>query len=252
MKTGKHVNTIQSKRLLFLYSGTTEDWYETGESHPYPSLINRKARQKLQVYPRVAFVGHFYFRRKLHIPQAHTYINQVRDPVRRVVSHYYYLRSSIRPRRRIKKFLKSKARSETLEECFKLQHQGCQNNVMTRFFCGKSPFCKTGSRRALEKAKYNIKHFYASVGVLEAYTAYLQVLHKRLPKFFPEIPVSQIRKFKYNPKYSFDEISRKTLREIAKANWADVELYSFIKDRFLQQARICGLRPSVIKLIERY
>lgn len=226
--------------------GTTEDWYDEGRSHPYPGLIIRKANKKLIKYPRMAFVAHFYFRRNLNLPQAHTYVNQVRHPVRRLVSHYHYMRSMNRPAYRIREFRASGERDETLEKCFRLQHKGCQNNVMTRFFCGRHFYCRRGNGRALHKAMNNIKRFYATVGLLEYYDVYLQILNKRLPKFFPKISNRDIGRFKYNPKYSFNNISEDLIAAITRANWADVKLYSFVKKRFWKQAKACEIRTLSI------
>lgn len=223
-----------------LREGTTEDWYDKGESRPYPGLIIRKANKKLIKHPRMAFVAHFYFRSNLNLPQAHTYINQVRNPIRRLVSHYHYMRSKNRPRHRIKEFLASGEKNETLEQCFKLQHKGCQNNVMTRFFCGRHRYCRRGNLRALHKARHNIKRYYATVGLLEHYEVYLHVLNKLFPKFFPQVSSDDIGKFKYNPKYNFDDVPEDLIGEITKANWADVKLYSFVKKRFWEQAKACG------------
>ena len=220
--------------------GTTEDWYDKGESGPYPGLIIRKANKKLLKHPRMAFVAHFYFRSNLNLPQAHTYINQVRDPIRRLVSHYHYMRSTNRPTDRIKEFLNSGERNESLKQCFGRQHKGCRNNVMTRFFCGRHSYCLRGNWRSLQKAKHNIKRYYAAVGLLEHYEVYLQILYRRLPKFFREVSSYDIGK--YNPTYSFDNVPKDLISEITKANWADARLYSFVKKRFWQQAKVCGFK----------
>ncbi|KAL9955262.1 hypothetical protein ACROYT_G036560 [Oculina patagonica] len=243
--TTESVITNSSSSMNYAYKiGTTEDWYDEGKSHPYPGLIIRKANKKLIKYPRMAFVAHFYFRRNLNLPQTHTYINQVRDPVRRLVSHYHYMRSSNRPAYRIKEFRASGELNESLEKCFRRQHKGCQNNVMTRFFCGRHFYCRRGNGHALHKAMNNIRRYYATVGLLEHYGVYLQILHKRLPKFFPKVSNQDIGKFKYNPKYSFDDVSQELIGAITRANWADVKLYSFVKKRFWQQAKTCGIRAQ--------
>ena len=88
----------------------------------------------------------------------------------------------------------------------------------------------------------NIKRFYAIVGLLEYYDIYLQLLNKRLPKFFSEISIEDIGRFKYNPKYSFNNISKDLIAAITRANWADVKLYSFVKKRFWKQAEACKIR----------
>lgn len=154
------------------------------------------------------------------------------------------MRSTNRPADRIKEFRASGELGESLEKCFRLQHKGCKNNVMTRFFCGKHFYCRRGNGRALHKAMNNIKRYYAAVGLLEHYEVYLQILHKRLPKFFPQISNHDIGKFKYNSKYSFDDISKELIADITRANWADVKLYSFVKKRFWQQAKTCGIRTQ--------
>ena len=226
----------------FHQTGTTEDWYDRSKRRLYPGLIVRKAAQKLKKKtPRMAFVAHFYFRKKIKIQQAHTYINQVREPIRRVISHYYYMRSSKRPRHRIKRFFKSKEFNETLEECFIKQHKGCESNVMTRFFCGVHSFCKTGSAKALERAIYNIKHFYGVVGLLEQYGAYIHMLHKRFPNFFPAIKSPNSARIKSNPNYNANDVSDDLKQMLIKANWADIKLYEFIEQNFRKQARACGI-----------
>ena len=116
---------------------------------------------------------------------------------------------------------------------------------MTRFFCGKHSYCHRGNGRALRKAMNNIKRYYATVGLLENYDVYLQILNKRLPKFFPKIPSEDISKFKYNSEYKFDDIPRDLIRDITRANWADVKLYSFLKKRFWQQAKTCGIMTKL-------
>lgn len=234
------VSSCKIHRLItciLLLKGTTEDWYDKGKSGPYPGLIIRKANKKLVNYPRMAFVAHFYFRSRLNLPQAHTYINQVRQPVRRLVSHYHYMRSRNRPKNRLKEFLASKEKKESLEKCVRQQHKGCRSNVMTRFFCGRHYYCRKGTLRALLKAKHNVKRFYAVVGLLETYDIYLQILNKRLPKFFPKISSGDIGRFKYNPDYNFDDVPKGLTEEIERANWADKSLYSFIKRRFWKQAQ---------------
>lgn len=112
---------------------------------------------------------------------------------------------------------------------------------MTRFFCGKHSYCRRGSMRALHKAMHNIRRYYATVGILEHYEVYLQILSKRLPKFFPRISSYDISKFKYNPKYNFEDVPGDLLGQIKRANWADVKLYSLVKKRFWKQAEACGI-----------
>ena len=164
------------------------------------------------------------------------------------MSHYHYMRSMNRPRYRIREFLASGEKEESLEQCFRRQHKGCKNNVMTRFFCGRHSYCRRGNSRALHKAMRNIKRYYATVGLLEHYEVYLKILYKRLPKFFPRVSSHDIGK--YNPKYNFDDVPEDLIGEITRANWADIKLYAFVEKRFWKQAKACGISSytSNIKL----
>ena len=54
-----------------------------------------------------------------------------------------------------------------------------------------------GSEWAMERAKYNVEHYYDVILVLEQLEASIIVAQKLLPDFFPpQIEASQIRKCK--------------------------------------------------------
>ena len=224
-----------------LYKATTEDWYDTGKPYPYPQIIVGNAHHLLTSRARAAFAAHFYFRDNLALRESHAYINQVREPVKRVISHYFYMHTfSMRPKDRVEDMIKSGEYNETLEECFERQRKGCQNNIMTRFLCGPEPFCKTGSGEALARAVENVSRRYAVVGLLEHYDVYLKILHKRLPKFFPRYEEQKYNITKVTPTYAMKNVSNKTIESIRKANWADIQLYKHIYNLFWKQAKACG------------
>ena len=203
-------------------------------------IIERKARETSR---QVLFNAHFYFRNDLNINRTHTYINQVREPVARYISHYTYMRRSRnRPKDRIKQMIKSGEWNETIEECFEKQGQGCIPNVMTRFFCGTEDYCKNDARRALERAKENILHHYAVVGLLEHFQVTLKILQRRLPYFVPVVPKSPTD-LRVNKGVKSNEVSvsEELISKIKQANWADVELYDFIKDIFWKKVQACGI-----------
>ena len=230
--------------------GSTEDWYDTGRAYPYPGIITTEAQRILARHERAAFAAHFYFRGTLALRASHTYINQVREPVSRVVSHYFYMHTSTdRPKHRIQEMIESGEYNETLEECFHRQHKGCQSNVLTRFFCGEQPFCRRGSGNALAQAKENIKRYYASVGLVEHFDVYLQILHKRLPHFFKHLSDSEYKSAKITPAYDRESVSAETIELIRAANHADIQLYEYIKKLFWEQAKNClGVTEGEIML----
>ncbi|XP_028518590.1 heparan sulfate 2-O-sulfotransferase 1-like [Exaiptasia diaphana] len=240
----KWFTSFQHNRQFHLEFATTEQWYDHKKKHVFPGIIARHAKTMLSKaeVKRYIFMAHFYFRSRIKVPYQYIYINQVRDPVRRVISHFFYMhRSKNRPKRRLREMRRNGHLKETFEQCLKLQHEGCERNVMTRFFCGKHSYCKGGSTRALQRAKSNIVRHYASVGLLEHLDVYKQILHKRLPGFVPHNAMQYVFKVKVNPRYNSSEVSENTLNEIRKLNAADIKLYDFIQKRFWRQAKACGI-----------
>jgi len=64
--------------------------------------------------------------------KAYTYVNIFREPVTRVISHYFYMRNEkMRPKFRVQELKDSGQWNETLLDCARNQHRGCEDNVMT-------------------------------------------------------------------------------------------------------------------------
>ena len=227
------------KRFSTLES--TEDWSNEKNSHPILRRIQTRAKQSERRHKRILAVAHFYFRIDTGIKAKHTYINVLREPVERFISHYYYTRS---PERWPKKLRRLKALGHwnvTLEQCLEKQYEGCKRNVMTRFFCGPMTFCKTGNKNALSQAKYNMLHYYSSIGVLEYLNTFVQVLHKRLPKFIINSPRGLPMKFVTSGVRKRRPVTDDVMAKITQVNQADIELYKYAKTLFLQQAKRCGI-----------
>ena len=104
------------------------------------------------------------------------------------------MRTTNRPKKRVKQMIDSGEFYDTIEQCFEKQGQGCKYNVMTRFFCGTEAFCKSDARKALERAKENILNHYATVGLLEHFHLTLKITQRRLPYFLPVVPDETKRK----------------------------------------------------------
>lgn len=221
---------------IVLKEGTTEDWYKTGDPYPYPQNIVKYAH----LSERLIYIAHFFFRSKMKIMKPHTYINILRDPVDRIISHYNYMRNEkLRPKHRIKELKRSGQWKESLAECIKQQHRGCEDNVMTRFLCGTPSYCKTGSEKALKRAKYNMRTFYGAIGTLENIQVFLKILRKRFPTIFTaEFPLMHDKQNSNNKTSSIDT---KLHNIIEHRNQADIALYKYALLRQKAQVKACGL-----------
>ena len=159
----------------------------------------------------------------------------------RIISHYFYMRSSSdRPKQRIAEMRKNGELNETLIECLERQHRGCESNMMTRFFCGNAEFCKTGSQEAIERAKSNMLHRFAAIGLVEQLDLYLKILKKRLPHFF-RIKRSLSHVKANNEKGYLKKVPPDVKVKLSLANFADNEIYEYAKDIFWKQVKACSL-----------
>ena len=221
--------------------GSTEDWYKTGDSYPYPRVIEKYGNRSMH---RRVYTGHFFFRNILKINRPYTYINQLREPFDRILSHYVYMRNSTsRPKARISEMIAAGEYNETLRECFEKQHRGCENNVMTHFLCGDESFCSTGSEKAIQRAKYNMLHYFAAIGLTEHLDLYLKVLRKRLPKYFRLSQHLSREKWSGNAKLSAT-VPEDLKAKIKTANFADYQIYEYAKYLFKRQLEACKIRTN--------
>ena len=191
---------------------------------------------------QIFFNAHFYFRNDLKLQRTHTYVNQVREPVARYISHYAYMHNARhRPPERVQEMIESGEWNDTIEECFEKEGQGCKHNIMTRFFCGPASYCKNNPKKALKRAKENIVKYYAVVGLLEHFDLTLKIIQKRLPSFLPVIPRDPGLRENQAKKTNASTVSEEMIAKIKKANWADIELYALVKKLFWTQVKACEI-----------
>ena len=223
------------------HAEATEKWSSRKTSHPILIRIRNLAKRSKRRHKRMLAVAHFYFRIDTGIKMKHTYINLLRKPIDRFISNYYYVRSPTRWPEKLRKLKASGHWNVTLEQCIDKQYEGCKWNTMTRFFCGPEPFCKKGNKKALSKAKYNMQHYYSAIGIVEHLNEFIQVLHKRLPKFIIKPPKTLSKKF-VTSGVKKKPITRNVMEKIMRVNRADIELYNYAKTLFLKQAKLCGIK----------
>ncbi|CAL8089562.1 unnamed protein product [Calicophoron daubneyi] len=136
--------------------------------------------------------GHFAY---INFPQFGSefhpiYINMIRDPLDRLVSHYYFLRfgDDYRPGLIRKRMKDPKTRMQTFDECVQNGGLDCHPNnlwLQVPFFCGHAAYCKIpGNPAAVESAKQHFTENYLFVGLTEAFEDSVHILEKLLPQFF--------------------------------------------------------------------
>ncbi|CAJ0958016.1 unnamed protein product, partial [Mesorhabditis belari] len=114
------------------------------------------------------------------------YINLLREPLDRLLSHYYFLRFGDNFRVGLKR---SRAgNNETFDQCVQRGGHDCdvkQLWIQIPYFCGHHTFCsEVGNREALETAKRHLIEHYLLVGTSDRMRDFIAILDLSLPKFF--------------------------------------------------------------------
>ena len=175
--------------------------------------------------------GHFHFGLHEFLPQKYNYVTMLRDPTERVISLYYYIRSS--PDHYLHKQLMSN--QMTLEEFVSSGILKNTDNGQTRFISGqkKLEFGST-SQDNLDIAKDNLSKM-AVVGTLENFDEALILIKKT----FGWKNIFYTRQNITKSRLSQKEISQSTLETIVQYNHLDQELYKYAQSLLKQQISQC-------------
>jgi len=168
-------------------------------------------------------------------------MNMVREPVNRLISQFYYLRSIKRwngkkerpPKEWMEKDFDVCVRSGDLE----CQVGGGGQDMQLTYFCGSDLRCANSSDpMVLQVAKHNLENRFSVVGVVEHYNISVAVLESYLPAFFrganKKLSLSSGSKKNVNPHPEPKSNVREILRQRLKL---DIEFYEFAKQRLLMQ-----------------
>ncbi|EGT59463.1 CBN-HST-2 protein [Caenorhabditis brenneri] len=114
------------------------------------------------------------------------YINIIREPLERLLSHYYFLRYGDNYRVGLKR---SRAgNNETFDECYTRSGKDCdmkQMWIQIPYFCGHYHFCgEVGNPEALRMAKQNAMEKYLLVGTTSRMRDMIALLEVTVPNFF--------------------------------------------------------------------
>ena len=171
-----------------------------------------------------------------------TFINVIRDPLDRAESIYWYNRQH----------LKNIAPNEwniSLVECLNSDKcpdtNGSLSSSYLEYFCGNFNGCGPSIRSAVDRSKDNINRYWSVLGLMSDLNSYFEVLEFLHPHIFSGIKHTYSELMQNGSgilnsgigKVPFSAEVKDILRQRL---WGDIELYSFVQQRFyhqLQQAR---------------
>ena len=163
------------------------------------------------------------------LPVTPNYITMLRDPVDRIISHYYHTIN------RASNMLYDDTTSKfmTLEDFASGELFSQIPNYQTRFISGiddVNPFSgkKPVTENILEIAKKNLSEQFEAVGIIEKFDESL-MLFKNIMGWKNIYYTKQYVSKKRIPR---DAISRETITAIEQCNQYDIELYRFAIERF--------------------
>ncbi|XP_017840006.1 uncharacterized protein LOC108597898 [Drosophila busckii] len=192
------------------------------------------------------------------------YINMVRDPVERVISWFYYARSSYKNAIEFRKAPNKKMKpvswyKKNFNECVRSGDPECQYVPHTvkdefpnfkrqsLFYCGHHDDCiPFNSPTAIQMAKEHVERDYAVVGSWEDTNITLTVFERYIPRFFNgaklmyEMHNNKITNRNKNKRKPFIEPE---VKEMIRRNFTnEYEFYYFCKQRLYKQYLALNLK----------
>ena len=173
-----------------------------------------------------------------HMPADTRYVTFLREPVDRVLSHYYrhvhnpgLSATARRPRAR-----RRRASAGSLEEAVVEMRLPQLNNLATRFLCSH-PSLETLPDEALEEAKENLRMFML-VGIQERFEESIILLQRTLDLGL--VPTLDRHVSAPGDRPTVEQISDEERALVEEYNAFDVELYSFGRELFDETAAAAG------------
>lgn len=212
----------------------------------------REARQEFAASPELVrgaprlITGHQPFGLHAHVPRACDYLTFLRDPVERVVSHYYHVLHEETHYLRDRVVSKGFTLEEYVENPMRTPElDNHQTRMLADYELSQATRVGGADRSLLESAKLNLDTMFACVGLTERFDETMVLLTDalgwaRTPYYLPARVSSN------KPKRPIPEEIRRRIREL---NRLDVELYEHVAERF--DAHVRSLGPKFAERVER-
>jgi hypothetical protein len=211
------MNREYGRSNIFTFEGGRQRLKESIERFKRLSMVDRARYRLLR--------GHAPFGLHELLPNPYAYITVLRDPVARVISHYYYIRRN--PRHA----LHDQVTGMTLKAYVTSNLTTELDNDQTRLMAGVGDSIEFGqcSPALLDQAKANADRYFLAVGVAERFDETLMVMKRTLQ--WQRFPLYTRQNVSRHKPYAAD-VSSKTRCLIEKYNELDCELYAYAWKRF--------------------
>jgi glycosyltransferase involved in cell wall biosynthesis len=237
----------RAPRLIFLHitktAGTTLRGVLKGQygSNAIFTVDGEAPRQSLDEFASLeparrdalrAFVGHMTFGLHEALPQPTMYVTLLRDPLERIVSHYYYVLRT--PESRLYDLIASgRVGLREYAERFPYAHNG-QTRVLGGTLFSRQP--EPPNEETLAAAKRNLSNHFLLAGLAERFDETILLLRRALGWRWPFYVNRNVTR----GRPSRDEIPQDAIRVIEELNRLDTELYDWAADRFENVVRDQG------------
>jgi hypothetical protein len=180
--------------------------------------------------------GHMPFGVHEYFSQSSTYITLLRDPVDRVISEYYFIRS-----------IPSHSLHETVSKMAlkEFQEEERNKNAQTRYILG-SGIGKTLTADDLAEAKQNLQDYFSIVGITEMFNESVFLMGRE----FGWKHVNYRKKNVTKNRPSKAELSENLIEKMKENNELDIELYKFGKQ--LLEEKLNQLTAKEKLRLQRY
>lgn len=197
----------------------------------YESIEEFKSLSNEQRDGFLCLKGHMPFGLHLYMAQPCAYITLLRDPVDRMISHYYYVLRT--PNHYLYEQVVS--REMTLEDYVGSDISTELQNGQTKLLAGDE---KNPPRNMLRIAKRNLREHFMVVGLTERFDESLVLMKKRL--CWDDIRYRPRNVTRSRP--SRNGVPLSTVRLIEERNQKDLELYAFARQLFERDTAQLGRR----------
>ena len=173
--------------------------------------------------------GHFAFGIHQFLPQRAQYITLLREPVDRVVSHYYFARRTERH------YLHKQAGSISLKDYVEKLENLEMDNGQTRILAGIGHGARFGhcTQQMLDTAKENLQKHFAAAGVSERFDDFLRLVENRLGWDILHYKIKNAG----HDRPQVQDVDAETRAAIIEHNRLDIELYRYVVKLFELQMK---------------